>query len=195
MFMKLNFIERLKEKEFKGKRNKQNKQESKKCYSCEKKRHFARDYRLINVMNRRKLNVLQKMVMRERQSKEFESESKFSRVITNDEYYRIKNIDELQQILNEIASSKALVNTKEVNESIRLISQRKSNTLYSFREEKLKYNQEFETRLQKIIDALKEMLSNDATKEKDILEKNINQARRAKIEEKKNVEKQCTTSC
>ena len=69
-------------------------------------------------MNRRELNVLQSILVKGEKSKKFKSQSKSSRIITNDEYYRIKNIDELQQILNEIASSKAFVNTKEINKNI-----------------------------------------------------------------------------
>ena len=91
-------------------------------------------------MNRRKLNVLQIILVKRRQSKKFKSESKFSKIITNDEYYRIKSIDELQQVLNEITSNKAFINTKEINKGFQLISQRKSNTFYSFEKEESKHN-------------------------------------------------------
>ena len=116
-------------------------------------------------MNRRELNVLQTILVKRKQLKKFESESKFSKIITNDEYYRIKNIDELQQMLKEIVSNKALVNTKEINKSIRLIFQKELNISYSFIK-KNKHNQEFDTQLQEIIDILKRMLNNDATKKR-----------------------------
>ena len=74
------------------------------------------------MMNRRELNVLQIILVKKEQSKKFENESKISKIITNDKYYRIKNIDKLQQILNEIALNKALINTKKINKNIRLIS-------------------------------------------------------------------------
>ena len=47
-------------------------------------------------MNRRELNVLQIKFVKKEFRKNVENESKFSKVITNDEYYRIKNIDELK---------------------------------------------------------------------------------------------------
>ena len=52
-------------------------------------------------MNRRKLNVLQTILVKEKFRKNVENESKSSKVITNNEYYRIKNIDKLKQILKK----------------------------------------------------------------------------------------------
>ncbi len=53
--MKLNFIQRRKEKNFK---EKQNNKSQKTCYLCGKSSHFARDYRLRNLINRRQINVI-----------------------------------------------------------------------------------------------------------------------------------------
>ena len=61
--MKLNFIQRFKGQELKKKKDKQNKRE-KKSYSCDKKRHFTRNCRLNNMMNRRELNVLQVLLVK-----------------------------------------------------------------------------------------------------------------------------------
>ena len=85
------------------------------------KKYFVKNYRSNNVMNRRKLNVLQTIFMKKKFQKNFESESKSLKVITNDEYYRIKNIDELQQILNETTLNKAFINMKKINNDTRLI--------------------------------------------------------------------------
>ena len=46
-------------------------------------------------MNQRKLNVLQIIFVKKKFQKNFENELKFFEVITNDKYYRIKNIDKL----------------------------------------------------------------------------------------------------
>ena len=52
-------------------------------------------------MNRREFNVLQTMFMKKKFWENFKNELKSSKVITNDEYYRIENIDKLQQILKK----------------------------------------------------------------------------------------------
>ena len=49
-------------------------------------------------MSRRKLNVLQTKLVKKKFWKNVENELKFSKVITNDEYYQIKSTDELKQI-------------------------------------------------------------------------------------------------
>ena len=69
-------------------------------------------------MNRRKLNVLQTILVGKKFQKNFKSESNFFEIITNDEYYRVKNNDELRQILKKTTSNKIFVNTKEVNKNI-----------------------------------------------------------------------------
>ena len=52
-------------------------------------------------MNRRKLNILQTIFVKKKFRENAKNESKFPKVITNDEYYRVKNIDELKQILKK----------------------------------------------------------------------------------------------
>ena len=79
-----------------------------------KKKHFIKDCRLINVMNRRKLNVLQTIFVKKKFRKNVKKKSKFLKVITNDEYYRIKNIDELRQILKRKTLNNAFINTKKL---------------------------------------------------------------------------------
>ena len=52
-------------------------------------------------MNRRKFNVLQTIFMKKKFRENAKNKSKFSKVITNDEYYRVKNIDKVRQILKK----------------------------------------------------------------------------------------------
>ena len=76
--MKINVIEHRK-------KEKNNRKNEKKCYSCEKIKHFARNYRSKNVMNRRQINVLLKISNMIDQNKKFEDDS--LKVITNKKYY------------------------------------------------------------------------------------------------------------
>ena len=46
-------------------------------------------------MNRRELNILQIILIKKSHQENFENKLYISRIITNNEYYRIKNIDEL----------------------------------------------------------------------------------------------------
>ena len=52
-------------------------------------------------MNRWKFNVLQTIFVKKKFQKNVEKKLKFSKIIINDEYYRVKNIDELKQILKK----------------------------------------------------------------------------------------------
>ena len=86
--MKLNFIEKSKDRGLKEKKGKQKrKKDEQACYSCEKQKYFVKDCRSINVMNRRNLNVLQTILVKKEFQKNVEDELKFSKVIINDEYY------------------------------------------------------------------------------------------------------------
>ena len=62
--------------------------------------------------------------------KNVEKRLKFLKDITNEKYYQIKNIDKLQQFLNEITVNKVFINTKKINKKIRLIFKKNSNTSY-----------------------------------------------------------------
>ena len=118
-------------------------------------------------MNRRELNVLQMILVEEEFQKDTKSESKFPKVIIDDEYYRIKNIDELKQILEEKTLSNALVNMEEVNKRIRSIFKKRSMTFYSNNRETQSNNEYecitiFEQQLNEVVEALEVVLSNDA---------------------------------
>ena len=118
-------------------------------------------------MNRRKLNVLQTKFMKKKFRENVEDELKFLKVITNDEYYRVKNVDELQQVLKKRVLSNALVSTKEVNEKIRSTFKKKSMTLY-LSHKKTQSNNEYECdvtfkrQLNEIVKIFEKTLSNDA---------------------------------
>ena len=93
VFMKINSIEHRKKKNFKNEQKKRFKND-KKCYSCDKKDHFARDCRSKNKRNRRQINVLIK-VFDKIEIQEKESEIDILKISTDDEYYRIENVDKL----------------------------------------------------------------------------------------------------
>ena len=57
IFMKIDSIEYRQRKNSKSEQRKKFK-DAKKCYNCDKKDHFARDYRSKNKKNRQQINVL-----------------------------------------------------------------------------------------------------------------------------------------
>ena len=74
------------------------------------------------------------------QNKEFENDS--LKIITNEKYYRIENIDELQKVLNNKMKNKILASDKEINTTIRRIFN-KSKSSYSY-QNRFKSNDEHE---------------------------------------------------
>ena len=133
MSMKLNFIQRRKKnKSLKNKQ--QNNRNSKKCYACDKSNHFAKNCRSKRLMLQRQINATLKVV--------FETDKNWKKVVyskytktskdnSNDDYYLIDESKKLQQVLNEIASNKIFVFTKEINFNIKQIVKKRSRTSYS----------------------------------------------------------------
>ena len=117
--MKLNFTIRFnKEKNLKVKRS--NMKKDKTCYSCGKSSHFVKDYRSRRMMFQRQINFMLKKELDEWNTQEIDSNnSKITSIITNDEYFRIRNLEELQQVLNEKITSTTFASTKEVNDIIK----------------------------------------------------------------------------
>ena len=76
------------------------------------------------------------------EAQEKESKTNISEISTDDEYYRIENIDKLQKVLNDIASDKTFANIQKINDGIRRALNR-SKTLYSY-ENLSKSNDEYE---------------------------------------------------
>ena len=85
VFIKINFIEYRKEKNFKSKQEKNFKDE-KKCYNRDKKGHFARNCRSKNKKNRRQINVLIK-VSNKIKIHEKKLETNISEVSIDNKYY------------------------------------------------------------------------------------------------------------
>ena len=131
--MKINVIEHRK-------KEKNNRKDEKKCYSCEKIKHFAWNCRSKNVTNRRQINVLLKISNVIDQNKKFEDDS--LKIIMNKEYYWIENIDELQKILNDEMKDKIFASDKEINTTIRRVFN-KSKSSYSY-QNRFKLNDEHE---------------------------------------------------
>ena len=150
VFIKINFIEHRKGKNFKNEQKKKFKNK-KKCYNCDKKDHFARDCRLKNKENRQQINVLIKVFDKTEVQKK-ESEINISEINTNDEDYRIEDVNKLQKVLNETASDKTLMNTEQINEVIRQAFL-ESKTSYSYKKQsksdsEYEWDEDFETQLQ-----------------------------------------------
>ena len=82
-----------------------------------------------NVTNRRQINVLLKISNVIDQNKKFEND--FLKIITNEKYYQIEDIDELQKVLNDEMKDKIFANDKKVNTTIRRIFN-KSKSSYSY---------------------------------------------------------------
>ena len=138
--MKLNFTIRFnKEKNFKVKRN--NMKKDKTCYSCGKSSHFAKDCRSREMMFQRQINVMLRKELDEWKTQNIDSnKSNITRIITNDEYFRIRNFEELRQVLNEEVTSTTLASTTKINDIIRKAYNKSSYSI----EEKSHSNEEYD---------------------------------------------------
>ena len=65
--------------------------------------------------------------------------SNITRIITNDEYFRIKNVEELQQVLNEKVTNIAFASTQRIND---IIKKAYNKSLYSI-EKKFHSNEKY----------------------------------------------------
>ena len=187
--MELNFTIRLnKGKNLKTKRD--NMKKDKTCYSCDKSSHFARDCRSREMMPQRQINATLKRKLDEWKTQNIDSNnSNITKIITNDEYFRIKNVEELQQVLNEKVTNTAFASTKEINDIIKKAYNKSSYLIEgkSHSNEKYDYDNDNMTRdLRKlveevekttidikdnaieVVDTLEDVINNDATKDKEI---------------------------
>ena len=97
-----------------------NMKKDKTCYSCDKSSHFARDCRSRGMVPQRQINAMLRREFNEWNTQEIDSNnSNTTNIITNDEYFRIRNFEELQQVLDEKVTSTALASTKEINDIIK----------------------------------------------------------------------------
>ena len=187
--IKLNFTIRFnKGKNLKAKRS--NMKKNKTCYSCDKSSHFAKNYRSRRMMPQRQINVMLRKELDEWNTQNIDSNnSKITNIITNDEYFRIRNFEELQQILNEKVTSTALASTTKINDIIRKAYNKSSYSI----EEKSHSNEEYdydnenmtndlrrlakevertminiERSAIKVVNTLEEAIGNDVIKENEI---------------------------
>ena len=115
--------------------------------------------------------------------------SKIARIITNDDYFRIRNLEKLQQILNEKGTSIALASTQRINDIIRKAYNKSSYSIEkkSHSNEKYEYDNDNMTndlrKLAKevekatiniknntieVVNTFEEVISNDVTKKNEI---------------------------
>ena len=187
--MELNSTKRLnKGKNPKAKRD--NMKKDKTCYSCDKSSHFAKDCRSRGMMLQWQINVMLKRKLDEWNTQKIDSNnSKTTSITTNDEYFRVKDIEKLQQVLNEEVTSKALASTKKINDIIKKAYNKSSYSI----EEKFHSNEKYDydndnmthdlrklveevekatidikDNATKVVNTLEEVMGNDATKENEI---------------------------
>ena len=187
--MKLNFtIHFHKGKNLKIKRG--NMKKDKTCYSCDKSSHFVKDCRSREMMFQRQINVMLRKELDEWKTQNIDSNnSKITNIIMNDEYFRIRNLEELQQILNEKVTSTALASIQKIND---IIKKAYNKSLYSI-EERFHSNDEYKydnnnmandfrklakkmkkatintkDNATRVVDILEKVISNDVTKESEI---------------------------
>ena len=114
---------------------------SKTCYTCDKSSHFAKNYRSRRMMFQRQINIMLKKILDEWNTQNIDSNnSKITKIITNNEYFRIKNVEKLQQILNEKVTSTTLASTQEINDIIKKAYNKSSYSI----EKKSHSNEEYD---------------------------------------------------
>ena len=130
--MKLNFIQQRKEKNFK---EKQDNKFQKTCYSCGKSSHFAKNCQSRNLINRRQINAMLREISNSQNDirKRIDIEANTPKIGSNDDYYLIKNLDQLQKVLDETSLGKAFASTQKVNKTLNKTRRAKrSRTSYSY---------------------------------------------------------------
>ena len=118
--MKLDMIQRCKEKNFKNKK----KSKKKLCYECEKTDHFIKNCRNENMISQQQLNITLKKVSETDDKKNIVNETKTLKISSNDKYYMINSITKLQKVIDA-----ALDKTKRINFKIEKF--RRSSTSHS----------------------------------------------------------------
>ena len=189
VLMELDFTIRFnKGKNPKAKRG--NMKKDKTCYSCDKSSHFAKDCRSRGMMPQRQINVMLKKELDEWNTQNIDSNnSKTTNIITNDEYFWIRNLEELQQVLNEEITSTTLASTTKINDIIRKTYNKSSysiegkfhsNEEYDYDNDNMTHDlRKFVEKIEKatikfkdnaieIVNILEEVISNDVTRNKEI---------------------------
>ena len=175
-------------KKSQGKRSDMRK--NKTCYSCDKSSHFARDCRTRRMMLSRQINATLRKILDEWKTQDTNSNSSnIASTTTNDEYFKIKDSKELQQVLDEEVTSTTLASNQEINNIIKKAYNKTSYLVEekSHSDEKYEYdNNEMANDLQKlakeveratieikdnaieIVGTLEAFIGSDATKDKEI---------------------------
>ncbi len=113
--MKLNSIQRRKEKNSKEKQNNKN---LKTCYSCGKSNHFAKDCRSKNLIISRQINAMLREILNSQNDikKQVDTKTNILKIKSNDDYYLVENLNQLQKVLDETLSDKTFAFTQKVNQ-------------------------------------------------------------------------------
>ncbi len=92
--MELNFTQRRKEKNSRGK---QNNKFQKTYYLCGKSSHFARDCRLRNLITPRQINAMLREILDSQDDirKQVDKETNALKTKSNDDYYLVENSNQL----------------------------------------------------------------------------------------------------
>ena len=177
--MKLNSTIRYnKGKNLKAKRG--NMKKDKTCYSCDKSSHFAKNCRSREMMPQWQINVMLRKELDEWNTQNIDSNnSKITKIITNDDYFRIRNLEELQQVLNEKVTSTTFASTQKVNDIIKKAYNKSSYSIEekSHSNEKYEYdNDNITNDFQKLIEKIERamiVIKDNAIKVVNILEEII----------------------
>ena len=167
-----------------------NMKKDKTCYSCGKSSHFAKDCRSRGMMPQRQINVTLRKKLDEWKTRNIDSNnSNTTRTTTNDEYFRIRNLEELQQVLDEKVTSTTFASTQRINDIIKKAYNKSSYSIEgkSHSNEEYEYDNDnmandlrrlakeveqamidIEGSAIKVVDILEEAIDNDATKENEI---------------------------
>ena len=160
------------------------------CYSCGKSSHFVKDCRSRGMVPQRQINAMLREILDEWKIQDIDSNSSnITSIITNDEYFKIKDSKKLQQVLNEEVTSTTLASNQEINDTIKKAynetpylvekkihsnekydydSDEMTNDLRKLAKEVEKATIEIKDNTIEIVDTLEASISNDAIKREEI---------------------------
>ena len=170
--MKLNFtIHFNKGKNLKIRRD--NMKKDKTCYSCGKSSHFAKDCRSRKMMPQRQINVMLRKELDEWKTQNIDlNNSNITSIITNDDYFRIRNLEELQQVLNEKVTGTALASTQQINDIIKKAYNKSSYSVEGKTHSNEEYDYDTTVDIKdstiRVVDTLEEAIGSDVIEKEEI---------------------------